>query len=105
MLADDLGALPRQVAEFSLPAWGDEAPFQQGVLQQLGDPLAVLHVGLVSGNVLQVLRVDQQHCKLPFQNVADRFPGNASRFHGHLGHALDLEHSAMAINSRVAVPQ
>jgi hypothetical protein len=41
--------------------------------KEFGDPLAILSVGLAPRHGFDVLRIDQQHLKLPFQNVPTGF--------------------------------
>jgi hypothetical protein len=53
-----------QVAQLADRLRRDEAGSQQTVLQQLGDPLAVGHVGLPSGDLLDVLGIDQHHLEM-----------------------------------------
>ena len=82
------GSVPGQVTQFALPAWQNKAAFQQPVLQQLRDPLAVHHVALPPGHVLQALRIHQQDDKAALQDVVDRFPVHAGRLRRHVGNAL-----------------
>jgi hypothetical protein len=49
----------------------------------LGDPLAVLHVGLAPRDLLDVLGVDQQHLDGAFQQVEHRLAVHPGRCHGH----------------------
>jgi hypothetical protein len=39
------------------------------VLEQFGDPLAILEVGLAPGHGFDVLGIDQDHLALPFEDV------------------------------------
>jgi hypothetical protein len=47
------------------------------VLEQLGDPLGVLDVGLAPRDVLDVAGVDQHQLEAAFQEVVDRLPIDA----------------------------
>ena len=65
-----------------------EAGLEQAVLEQLGDPLAVLHVGLAARHLLDVLGVDQHQLEPPLQQVPDRLPVHAGRSPWRRGDAL-----------------
>ena len=86
-LLDQVGALAGQIAQG--PLWGrrDETGAQQPVGEQLGNPLGILHVGLAPGYVLDVLRVDDQHREVAFQQVVEGLPELAGRFHRDVGDA------------------
>jgi hypothetical protein len=58
------------------------------VLEQLGDPLAVLDVGLAAGDLLDVRRVDQPDREAVLEDVEDRLPVDPGRLHGHVGDRL-----------------
>jgi hypothetical protein len=61
------------------------------VLEQLGNPLTILDVGLMPGHGFDVLGIHQPHLALTFENVPDRFPGDASRLHRNMTHVLALQ--------------
>jgi hypothetical protein len=88
LLSDQLGALSCQFPQFADGLRGNEAGLEQATLQELGDPFAVLDVGLATGHLLDVLGIDQQQLELSFQDVEDRLPVHAGRFHGRMGHSL-----------------
>lgn len=71
LLAGQLGALAGQVAQLALAGRRDEAGGQQPVLEQLGDPGAVGHVGLAPRHLLDVLGVDEQDLDPALQDVID----------------------------------
>ena len=52
--------------------------------EQLRDPLGIAYIGFATGHRFEMLRVDHQQLKLPFQNVIDRLPINPGRFHRHV---------------------
>src|SRR5262249_38557176 len=83
-LLDQLRPLPRQVTQLPDRLGRHGAGVEQPVLQQLGDPLTVLDVGLAAGHLLDVLGVDQDDTDAPLQEVEDRLPGDARRYHGHV---------------------
>ena len=90
-VADQFGPLPGQLAEFTDRGRRDEAGGEQAVLEQLGDPLGILDVGLAAGDGLESLGVDQHDRHATFQDVEDRLPVHAGRFHGGLADALFLQ--------------
>ena len=55
------------------------------MLQQLGQPFAVSDIRLPAGDVLDVLRIDQQQLEVAFQQVVDRLPVDARGLHGDVG--------------------
>ena len=69
-----LRPVPRQVAQILDGRRRHEAPLQQPVLQQVGDPLAVLGVGLAPRHRFDVLRIHQHLLKLPLQHRPHRPP-------------------------------
>ena len=56
------------------------------MLKQRRDPLAVFHLGLAPGDLLDVLGVDDADREPRLQEVIHRLPGYARRFHGDPGH-------------------
>ena len=75
------------------------------MLQQVGQPLAVAHVGLAARDGLDVRGVDQQHVEPALQQVPDRLPVDAGALHGHVGHAARASQSPKASSSAVVVPK
>jgi len=59
-----------------------EARTDQSVCQQVGNPGRIVHVGLAARHVLDVRRIGEHQLKVFFQNVPNRLPINARRFHG-----------------------
>jgi hypothetical protein len=71
-------AVAGQLAQLADRRRRDEAGPEQAVAQQVGQPLAVLDVGLAAGHGLDVLGVDQHDgAPLPLQQVEDRLPEDA----------------------------
>ena len=67
---------------------GPEGARQQSVGVQLLQPLAVQHVGLAPGHVLDAPGVHQHHRKAPFfQHAEQRYPVHPRRLHDHGLHA------------------
>jgi hypothetical protein len=57
---------------------------QQTVGMQLLDPLAIQHIRLAAGDVLNVARIDQLYFEAPtLEQFEQRDPVNAGRFHRH----------------------
>jgi hypothetical protein len=74
-------AQSRQVTQSADLRWQHEARAHQPVLHQLADPLRVLDVGLASGDVAQVVRVEQPALKPIFERLKDGLPVHARCFH------------------------
>jgi hypothetical protein len=55
------------------------------MLQQVGDPLGVLDIGLAPRHGFDVLRVDHQQFKAALQQIEHRFPIHARGLEGHVG--------------------
>ena len=56
------------------------------------DPLAVGHIALSPGHVLHVLCVDEKYLNASsFQNLIERYPVHAGRFHRNCGHSTLLQ--------------
>jgi len=91
VLADQLRPLPRQVAQLAYRTRGDKAAAQQPMLQQLRNPFRIAHIGLASGHLLQMPRVDQQQREPALQDVPDRLPQYTRGFEGHMRHAQRLQ--------------
>ena len=62
-----------------------ETAVQQPALQQLSDPLGIAHVRLRPGTCL-TWRGLTRIVEPALQDVPDRLPEHAGRFHGHVGH-------------------
>ena len=73
-VADDVAQLAQR------PRW-HEARAHQSVLDQLADPLRVLDVGLASGDVAQVTRVQQPALELVLEQEVDGAPVDTGRLH------------------------
>src|SRR5206468_310475 len=89
--AYQLGAVAGQFPEFTLRTVRHKAAWQQAVSQEVSDPLAIPHVGLAPRYSFDVLGVDQQQLKAPFQQVVDRLPVYPCRLHRHMGHSIREE--------------
>jgi hypothetical protein len=53
--------------------------------QQVGKPFGILHIGLASGDGLDMPSVDQQQGEAVFQQIPDRLPVDARALHCHVG--------------------
>jgi hypothetical protein len=68
-------AVARQLAQPADRRGRDEAGVEQAMAQQIGQPLAVLHIGFAAGDRPHVLRVHQgNRARLVLQDVEDRSP-------------------------------
>src|SRR5215471_3246040 len=59
----------------------DVTRLQQAVAQQVCDPLGIFDIGLASRHGLDVTRIGDDQLEVTFEDVVDRLPVNASRFH------------------------
>jgi hypothetical protein len=59
--------------------------------QQVRKPSRVVHVTLAARHVLHMRGIRQNERKAPFQNVPDRLPVHARRFHRHVRAAGTLQ--------------
>ena len=83
----DLGlAVAGQLAQLPDRPGRHEAGADQPVLDQLGDPGRVGHVGLPPRDVVQVGRVQQPALHLALEQLPDRLPVAPGRLHPHPGH-------------------
>jgi hypothetical protein len=62
----------------------NEAAADEPVRQQIGYPHRVVHVGLATWDVPDVLRVRQHELETLFQDMPDRFPVDAGGLHGNV---------------------
>ena len=58
-LANQGNSLPVEITHFANTSIWDEAAAQQSMLEQLRDPLAILHIRLATRHVLYVRRIDK----------------------------------------------
>jgi hypothetical protein len=56
---------------------------QQAVAQQVCDPLGIFDIGLATRHGLDVTRIGDDQLEVTFEDVVDRLPVDAGRFHGH----------------------
>jgi hypothetical protein len=83
----DLGlAVAGQLAQLPDRLGRHEAGADQAVLDQLGDPGGVGHIGLATRHVVHVRRVQQPTLDLVLQQLPDRLPVAPGRLHPHPGH-------------------
>ena len=54
--------------------------------QQFREPRGIIHIGLATRHILDVLRIRQNYCELSLQNVPNWLPVNAAGFHSYLTH-------------------
>ena len=83
----DLGlAVAGQLAQLPDRAGRHEAGADQTMLDQLGDPGRVGHIGLPPRDVVQVGRVQQPALHLALEQLPDRLPVAPGRLHPHPGY-------------------
>jgi hypothetical protein len=82
-------ACTQQVAHLLGRLAGHEAGPDQSMGHQVGQPHGVVHIGLASRHVLDMGRVGKNQLELAVgENVPDRLPVNACRFHGDVRRAF-----------------
>jgi len=86
LIANQGRAVPRQIAQLPNGGGRNEAAFQEPMLQQLRNPLGIADVGFPPGDLFHVARIDQQDGEPIFEQVPDRFPKYACRFHRDVRH-------------------
>jgi hypothetical protein len=85
LLTHQLHSLPRQIPQLTHRLVWHKTRLQKPVLEQLGDPLTVLDVGLTPRHRLDVLGVAQDQLEEPLEQVPDRLPVHPGRFHRNVG--------------------
>jgi hypothetical protein len=86
---DEALAVAGEVAQDPDRRRRDEAAPQQAVLEELGEPGGVAHVGLAPGQDPDVPGVDEQELEAALlEGVPDRLPVLPGRLHHDVGHAL-----------------
>jgi hypothetical protein len=86
-----LGDLPHQlfagageIAQLLDGGWGHEAAADETMGQEVGNPRGVVHVALAAGDVADMPGVGEDESELAFEDLPDRFPVHARRFHGDM---------------------
>src|SRR6266550_5744400 len=78
--------LPRQISHLADLSCRYPTSFQLASLQQFGNPLCILGIGLMPVQTLDMLRIHQdQLVEVTFEQVPYRAPILACRFHRNLG--------------------
>ena len=87
-IVDQCLAIPREVPELADGHWWHEAAPQQPMLQQLGDPHAVMDVRLPPRDLLDMRRIDEQAGEVALERVEHRLPIHAGTLHRHMRHPM-----------------
>jgi hypothetical protein len=66
--------MPGEFPQLALVGRRDEASGEQAVLQQIGNPLRIAHIGLAPRHGLDVCRIDQQQSKVALEEVENGSP-------------------------------
>jgi len=74
-------SIPAQVPPPAHLLWWNEPSFEHPYAQQSRDPLAVGHIGLATGQIPDMARIDQDDVEASFQDVMDRAPINTRALH------------------------
>jgi hypothetical protein len=87
-LADQLFARAGQVPHVLNRRRGHEAPAQEPVREQVGDPRRIVDITLAAGDALDVPSVRQHEREGVFEHVPHAFPVRPRRLHRHVRHTL-----------------
>ena len=74
-------AVPCQIAQCANPGRRNETRANQAMRQEIGQPLAVAHIGLPPRHGLDVMRVGEHDGQIAFEQIEDRLPVHAGRLH------------------------
>jgi len=85
---DEFSAVAQEIAQLTDRLRRHEALRDQAVPQQVGNPLAVLHVGLATGHVLDVVRIADDDLEVVLEHSMDRLPVDARRLHADVRAAI-----------------
>ena len=92
LAAQQHAALAPQRAQHADLLGRAERPTEQPIGHELLQPLAVQHVGLATGDILDVARIDQQHGEAArFEQLEQRDPIHAGGFHRHGVHPAPVQ--------------
>src|SRR5215467_11079402 len=78
---DQLDPITQERAQLPQFRRRDVTRLQQAVAQQVCDPLGIFDIGLATRHSLDVTRIGDDQLEVTFEDVVDRLPVNASRFH------------------------
>jgi hypothetical protein len=82
MGVDELAPIPGELPEVPHLAGRDKTPPEESMLQECGDPSAVLHIRLAPRDLFDVGRIAQQDGAVPFEQIKNGLPVHARRCHG-----------------------
>ncbi len=88
---DQLTPIAQQIAQLAHRLGRHKAAADQAVAKQVGDPLAVLHIGLAARHVLDVVRVADHQFEGPVQHCIDRLPVDPGALHRDMRAAVLLK--------------
>src|SRR4030095_1809470 len=86
-----LASTPGKISEFANRSRWNETVANQTMAQQVSQPLAVLHICLPPGNVLDVSWICQHYLHGRLKHVEDGVPIITRALHHHLGTARFLQ--------------
>src|SRR5215471_21814176 len=91
MGVDELATIPGEIPEVAnLERW-DKTPPQESMLQEFGNPSAVLHIGLAPRHLFDVGGIDQQDGEIPFEQIENGLPVHPRTLYGDDCTPLGLE--------------
>src|SRR4029453_5182290 len=82
MSIDELAAIPGEIPEVPNLDGRDKTPPQESMLQEFGDPSAVLHIRLAPRHLFDVGGIDQQDGEVPLEQIKNGLPVHARTLHG-----------------------
>jgi hypothetical protein len=88
---DQLAPVTQQIAQLSHRLGRHKAAADQTMTQQVGDPPAVLHIGLAPGHILDVMRIADHQLKGAIEHRIDGLPVDPSALHRHVRTAVLLQ--------------
>src|SRR4030095_4460054 len=89
---NEVFTMPHQGTNFTDGLFGAKVCLQYADRVQVLKPLAIQNIGFTSGNMVDMLSVDQMHFNAPsLQDLKQRNPVNPSRFHRHGVHVALLQ--------------
>jgi hypothetical protein len=90
-LAHELLAGAGKIAKLLYPCRRHEAAADQPVSEQIGDPHRVVHVGLATGHIADVLGIGKHQLEAPLEKMPDGFPVDTRCFHRYVRAAVRFE--------------
>jgi hypothetical protein len=81
-IANETLAVSGEIPQLPNRGGRNETRANQSVREQVGQPLAVLDVGLPARHRLDVMGIGEDHTETALEEIEDRLPVHPGRFHG-----------------------